>query len=257
MGNIKNVPTVLLLLCCAQPLLGQGEGKTLRQVLASENVSVDATKLTNLDKRITSGATLNDSSQMVIAYYLANERNDLNPPLFIDRYDRKRGEWITAALGASSGGKNDLDDSCTGSVERIESIGAHLAIETHLNPSAGCTLLFSKELKLDGTLFGWLVGQLGEDELIYERNQVHFAPVHPTEIAIYSVGDKRDATIFPREPHQSVWRARVEQLRQFYASRQSWCQANNDPCDPEQFDSALVGDVAANEKEGAGFCDFI
>jgi len=30
-----------------------------------------------------------------------------------------------------------------------------------------------------------------------------------------------------------------------------WCQKNNDPCDPESFDSELEGEVATNESESA------
>lgn len=234
-----------------QPALGQGEGKTLRQVLVSQDVPLDGAKPINLDQRVTSEAMLNDSAQVVVAYYRADQTNELNPPLFVDRYDRKQGYWLTTALGDGKANHPDFDAACAGPVERIQSIAARLAIETLLNPSAACTLLFSEDLKLEGTLFGWVVGKLGDEELIYERSEVHFAPVHPTEFGFYDLRDKRDTVIFPHKPYQSVWRARIEQLREFYRTHQSWCEANNDPCDPEQFDSSLVGDVTANEKEKA------
>ena len=32
---------------------------------------------------------------------------------------------------------------------------------------------------------------------------------------------------------------------------EDWCNKNNDPCDPEYFDSSLQGPVATNEKEQA------
>lgn len=92
-------------------------------------------------------------------------------------------------------------------MDRIESIGGRLAIETLLNPSAGRALVFSQDLKLEGTLFGWLIGRLTNDELIYERSEVHFAPVHPTELALYDARAKRESAIFPRKPYQAVWRA--------------------------------------------------
>jgi len=62
----------------------QGEGKTLREVLAAEKVPRDVDTLHNLDAKISSGAELNDAQQFVIAYYLLDATGQLNPPIFVD-----------------------------------------------------------------------------------------------------------------------------------------------------------------------------
>jgi hypothetical protein len=80
---------------------------------------------------------------------------------------------------------------------------------------------------------------------------VHFAPVHPTEIALYDLRSKRDETIFPPQAPTAARQARIAQLREFYKSNTEWCQKNDDPCDPESFDSDLEGEVATNESESA------
>lgn len=234
-----------------QAALPQVKRKTLRQVLSGQNVPLGTTKLSHLEEPLASEVALNDSSQMAIAYILASQENELTAPIYVDRYDRKKSEWFTTALGDGKAGHADMDLACTGPLESIQADGARLLIETTLNPDAGCTLIFSGDLKLDATLFGGIVGKLNDDELIYERNEVHFAAVHPTRIALYDLRSRQNILLFPRTPHRSIWNARVEQMKEFYRSRQSWCKANNDPCDPEEFDSALVGDVATDDKEKA------
>jgi hypothetical protein len=237
--------------CCTRLACAQGEGKTLREALAEQQVPIEVAKLPNLDKKITSGATLTDASQFVIAYFLKDASDAINPPLFVDRYDRKNAEWQTAALGDSAANGQELDAECGGSVLRIISIGKRLFLETHLNPSAGCVLIFSTDLKLQATLFGWVVGQLNDDEIVYEKSQVHFAAVHPTEITLFDLRGKREVAIFPHKPYQAVTLAHIEQLREFYKTHEKWCRENDEPCDPEQFDSALEGDVVANDGEKA------
>ena len=120
-----------------------------------------------------------------------------------------------------------------------------------MNPSAGCLLVLSPALKLETTLYGWLERMLGEDTLIYQRSQMHFAPVHPAEIALYDLRTRRDVTLFPRKPDSAIRRARTAQLAEFYKANKEWCKENDDPCDPENFDSGLQEEMATNEAEAA------
>jgi len=240
---------VYLLTFYVRPALAQGEGKTLRQVLTEEQVPADAGKLHNLGKRITSGAELKDASQFAIAYYLHDPSELLNPPLFIDLYDRRTGQWRGGSIETATAHWRDMDVNCLGSVWGIKASSDLLFLDTNINPSAGCVLILSHELQLRGSLCGWLLGQIGQNELIYERSQVHFAPVHPVEIAIYDLRSKRDLTIFPPKAPAAIRQARIEQLKEFYKTRAQWCRENNDPCDPEQFDSELEGNVAVDDRE--------
>ena len=181
---------------------------TLKEALAAKNLPIAGAKLANLEKNITSGAELDDADQFVIAYYLDSGSGLLNPPLYIDRFDRKGKEWKSGALPDAHPKPEDMNDACLGSILDVRTAGGRLLLDTHINPSAGCLLVVSPDFKLEASLFGWLVGRLGTDLLIYERSQVHFAPVHPTEIAVYDLRTKRDGTIFPSKEMTPVRQAR-------------------------------------------------
>jgi hypothetical protein len=224
---------------------------TLRQALAAKHLPTGAAKLANFDKSITSWAELDDANQYVIAYYLDTGTDELNPPLFIDRYDRRRAEWKSVSFPDAHPISAQPDDNCYGSVLRVGTLGSRFFLDTHMNPSAGCLLVLSPDLKLEASLSGWLERMLGGDMLIYQRSQTHFAPVHPAEIALYNLRNKRDVTIFPPKVPTPIREARTAQLREFYKRNEEWCRKNDDPCDPENFDSALQEEVATNEAEAA------
>lgn len=238
---------------CSIFVLGPGHmrGSTLRDALAARNLATAGAKLVNLDRSITSGAELDDANQFVIAYYVEDQSGILNPPLFVDRYDRKSGEWKSAALPEAQAKSVELDVPCLGSILQIKSSGGRLFLDTHINPSAGCLLVLSPDLKLEVSLYGWQLGQLGTDLLIYHRSQIHFAPVHPAEIAAYDLRARRDATIFPPKEPTAVRKARAAELRSFYKTNEEWCNKNNDPCDAAYFDSALQGPVVTSEADSA------
>ncbi len=224
---------------------------TLRQALAAKHLPTDAAKLANFDKSITSWAELDDANQYVIAYYLEDGTDELNPPLFVDRYDRKRAEWKSASFPDAHTNSAEPGDNFYGSVLRVGTLGRRFFLDTHMNPSAGCLLVLSPDLKLEASLSGWFERMLGEDTLIYQRSQMHFAPVHRAEIALYDLRTRRDMTLFPRKPDSAIRRARTAQLAEFYKANKEWCKENDDPCDPENFDSALQEEVATNEAEAA------
>lgn len=229
----------------------RASSETLREVLAAKNLPTAAAKLENLDKNITSGAELDDESQFLIAYYIDDGTSALTPPLYLERFDRKQGSWKSATLGKAETRWQDIDVPCLGSVMNISAIGGRYFLDTHINPSAGCVLILSREMKLEASLYGWLVGRLGTETVIYHRSEVHFAPVHPAEIALYDLRTRRDVTLFPPKPESPIRQARTQQLQTFYKGNEEWCNKNNDPCDPVYFDSALEGEVATNEKEQA------
>ena len=245
--------TLGLLLCSTLSLIvtTTTSAETLREALVARHLPPDAAKLINLDKNITSGAELDDAEQFVIAYYVDDGTNALNSPLYLDRFDRRQGGWKSATLGEAQAESPGLEVPCLGSLLSITAMGNRFFLGTHINPSAGCTLILSREMKLEASLYGWLLGRLDQDTIVYHRSEIHFAPVHPAEIAVYDLKSRRDATLFPPKPEPPIRQARAEQLKEFYKGNEEWCNKNNDPCDPAYFDSALEGKVATNEKEQA------
>jgi hypothetical protein len=235
----------------SRPIRAQGEGKTLRQVLAAENVTLDAAALHNLDKTITSGAELNDAAQFAVAYYVSDATGELTPPMFVDVYDRRAKKWKSGTIEAASAKSEGTDVDCFGSVLSISAVGDYFTFETHINPSAGCEIILSRDLKLKTSLYGWTLGHFGDGGIIFHRSQIHFATVHPAEVAFYDPATGKEFAVFPRKPFQQVRLQLTESLREFFKTQQDYCQKANDPCDPEYFDSSIEGKVATDDREHA------
>ena len=230
---------------------GPGEGKTLREVLAAEKLPLDAEALRNLDAKISSGAELNDAEQFVIAYYVLDATGQLNPPMYVDVYNRAAGRWKSGEIRAGAAKEGGADDNCFGSVLAVVGFSDSYALETHINPSAGCELIVSRDLKIKASLYGWIVGHFGDGGIVYHRSQIHFATVHPAEIAIYDPATGKDFNVFPHAPFQEVRLQVTRELREFYKTHQEYCKKANDPCDPEEFDSSLEGKVVTDDREHA------
>ena len=245
--------TARLLLVASFLLAGAkgGSPQTLKETLAANKLPAADARLANLEKKITSGAQLDDADQFVIAYYLEDASGELNPPLFIDRYDKKSKEWQSAVLPDLQTKAPSVDDVCFGAILDIQSAGGRFFLDTHINPSAGCLLVLSPDLKLEADLDGWLLGQLGGNLVVYRRSEVHFAAVHPAEIALYDLRSKRDAVIFPPKTPTPIREARTTQLREFFKSNEAWCQKNDDSCDSKSFDSDLQGPAVLSEADSA------
>lgn len=230
-------------------LVSAAGAQTLRVALAGKQVVLEGASPSNLDKKITSGAELDDANQFVIAYYLDDGAGQLNPPLFIERFDRKSKTWQSGALGET--GSEEAASPCFGSVLDITSLSDQFILETHINPSAGCALIVSRELKLEATLDGWVLGHFDDGTIIYHRSQVHFAAVHPAEIAVFLEKTKKDFVIYPPKPESPVRARLTAALRDFFQTHQGYCAKANDPCDPAEFDSALTGRIALDGREHA------
>ena len=232
------------------PRAAQEETGTLRAALHEEGLSLDAPNLPNLDQKITSGAELDAEDQFVVAYYWDHGTGMLNPPLHILRYDRKTRVWQKAEIG-NAPEPGTVASPCYGSVLDVRAFGEGLVIETHINPSAGCALVVSKELKLAASLDGWVLGEFPEGTLLYHRSQVHFATVHPTEIAVFDLKSKKDLVIFPPKTETSVRRKLTVELGEYFKTHRDYCAKANDPCDPRMFDSDLDGKPAIDDREHA------
>lgn len=243
------LPAALLCLLVFSAL-GQDQTGTLRAALHEEGLALESPDLPNLDQKITSGAELDAADQFVIAYYHDDGSGILNPPLHLLRFDRRTRAWQKSEIGAAPSA-NTVADPCYGSVLDVRSFGEGLVIETHINPSAGCALVVSKDLKLTATLDGWVLGAFSDGALLYHRSQVHFATVHPAEIALYDTKSRKDFVIFPPKTETPVRRKLTSALTDFFKAHQDYCAKANDPCDPTIFDSDLDGKPALDDLDHA------
>jgi len=223
----------------------------LADAIRAGGLTANPQVLRNLDKPITSYAVFQDAQEFLIAYYVDDGTGSLKEPLFIDRYDKGAHAWKSTKI--TSGDPKISDSWCLGSLGSGVSIRASthgFYVGTHLNPSAGCTIVLSRDLAVQRVLTGWLLAVFGDGTVVYQRSQVHFAPTHYAEVWLYDRTRGRDLQIYPLKPYQRIRTEHINRVRRVYGN-EAWCRAHNHHCDPELFDNFITGDVAINNATSA------
>jgi hypothetical protein len=230
-----------MLIIIAAALLVQAPGaQTLGSILGQHEIDPRGLlTATELQQPFLNGAVSEAGDSIVLAWYHVAD-GMLQPPLHVLRYRRARRQLDRAAISEGNG----LDPRCVGSVVSVTVRSGLVYVGAHLNPSAGCTLVISPELRLKRALWGWLLGTIGNAYTIVHESQVHFAPLHPARIAVYDVHRNRVTTVYPPKSD----RLRQEYARALRANLDlDWCRNHNSPCDPDEFESVVIGEAIVNE----------
>src|SRR5262249_2825449 len=79
---------------------------------------------------------------------------------------------------------------------------------------------------------------------ILRRSEVHFTSVHPMHIAVFDVRRNQSTEIYPYkdDPQRHQFSRLLKPL-----ISEKWCVENNAQCDPENFDTSLLGNVIVNK----------
>ncbi len=166
-------------------------GEILGDVLAAHNVALDVLTVRERQQPITSFAVSAAEFPFLIAYYDDDGTGTLPAVLHVFRYDARiralsrtdlRGEGVASA--GRGGLMRYLSDTCMGSALAVSERNGFVTIQTHINPSAGCVLILTSDLKWTAGLWGWVLAPVGK-MLLFEENTIHFAPVHSARIALY------------------------------------------------------------------------
>jgi hypothetical protein len=223
---------------------GPARAETLREVLRAKNAPPAGQSLVNLDKPITSYQILDEAENFLIAYYVDDGSGALNGPLIISHYERTARKWRTGEIR-----RTILEtEGCLGSATGARAVGDKIYLELHINPSASCTLVLSTNLDLKKVLAGWVLAAFADGRVIYQNNEIHFAPVHAAKVSQFDPRSGQDIEIYPRKPFQEIRAAHIAKITGYFAHNPDWCNAHNNPCDPEWFDSDIQGDVAVSDK---------
>jgi hypothetical protein len=225
--------------------------ETLRDALAKSNISAENAALQNLDKEITSYAVLDNERESAIGYYVDDGSGFLNPPMFLDRYDKHEAHWYSAAFGSQEPEVvSKPTDLCYGSVLAIKAKDDWLFIDTHINPSAGCLLIISRDLKLKKMLYGWYLESFSSGLVLFENSEVHFAETHPMEISVYDVVRDKNFRIYP-PPRDHI---RADFVRELINKIDvQWCKQHERSCDPKRFTSDLRNYVVNEQRNALAF----
>jgi hypothetical protein len=79
----------------------------------------------------------------------------------------------------------------------IEFKGPYVLIDTHVNPSAGYTLVLDKNFELVGSLYGFATHVLPDGAILFESSLVHFAPMHQAKLKMFLPNTKQEMEVFP------------------------------------------------------------
>jgi hypothetical protein len=204
------------------------------------------------EQPITSFAVSSDHGLFLLAYYDDDGSGTLPPLLHVIRYDEQTMHLLHADLQGSPTKfhgfddiMSDIPDLCLGSALNIYEKNGLILVDTQINPSAGCVLILTRDLKFNAALWGWTVGQI-DDNIIYEEGMVHFAPIHAGRLAIYNPRLKQRTLIYPA-PADPAREQFSEQLKKYLPARK-FCMQQNLPCDPTLF-STDIQHIIINEQD--------
>ncbi len=233
---------VVLVLCGAS-----AEAETLGSILKARGLTPPADLGGLIGQTVAQYQVLDDERDLLVVYSVGSSRS---PRLHATRFERGSRTWRTRPLDwrVSSGPgalKALAPDSCRGGLSVGRFPGGFL-VNAHINPSAECTVVLSGELAVRAVLAGWPVVALADGRLVYQRNQIHFAPVGPVALALFDPRRLRHVPLYPRAPYQPIRVAHVARMRAVYTD--AWCNAHNHPCDPDVFDEHVGGSVVTDAR---------
>jgi hypothetical protein len=224
-------------------------GERLGEVLTLHGVTLGALSAQELREPITSYAASAGNAPFLLAYYHDDGSGMLNDELHLLRYDRRRRSLQRAALQGGQqfsreGVMSAVSSECLGAVLSISEADGYIAIDTHINPSSGCLLVLTTNLRFSAALYGWLTARIGTN-LLFTESMVHFAPTHSERFSLYDPRNKHRVSIYPA-PGDSA-RAAFSSDLEAHLPTPDFRARQNLACNPEEFSVDLDDvQVAAN-----------
>ena len=219
--------------------------QTLGEILRSRGLEPPAGAVPGLVETVRTHQSLEDQRGFLIVYAVG-EREPVR--LYATRFERVSRTWKTAPL-EWSGSKSSrvptalAENQCRGGLA-VERFPGGFLVMAHINPSAECTIVLADDLTIRGVLGGWPVAKLPDGRIVYQRNQVHFAVVHPVALGVFDPRRPGEVVLYPRTPYQAIRMAHITRMRAVYA--EGWCNVHNHSCDPDVFDEHLRGEVVTD-----------
>lgn len=244
-GTVGSIAGTALLLGIALALgfSRRLQAETLGDVLAAHHI---VGNLSDRDRmqRVTSYAVSGTDAPFLLAYYDDDGTGRLSSPLHVIRCDPHGGSLLRSDLSGQdlpfrgfTGVMDQMPSECLGSALNITELKNHsIAIQTHINPSAGCLLILNRDLSFSAGLWGWMLGSVA-DSLIFEENMVHFAAVHDARLSAYSFETRQITLIYPQTANPA--RQHYSSLLARHLPSRRECGQQNLPCDPTGFDTSI------------------
>ncbi len=176
-------------------------------------------------------------------FWIINEYYDDNMRLWLLKLEKSTGQWNFQEIEGAS--------NFMGMSRGIN----HYFIQRHINPSAGDFIVLSNNLEEFQIVPGYLHNSFKDDLIVFTPNSIHFAPTHPTEIALYDPSTKKTTTLLPTTPDPTLWLAFEDELEKVYSKlrEDGWCQRNNHYCDPKYFTRYFYNVTVNNKTDSLAF----
>lgn len=184
---------------------------------------------------VTNGAEMSDDRDFIYAGWSMNGGHF--GTLHVLAVDRRTGVWKHRTYKGGDTG----DDAALvgGSILDVRASRRFIGLDMHHSPSAGTTWVLRRDLSRAGVFYGWIKEWLPNDLMVYEHSQIHFAPTHALEVAIYDPVAARSSSIYPVAGGSEVRRAFVARVKtRWGALGEDWFRTHNHHGDPERFDSS-------------------
>ncbi len=235
MVHWRGVLFYLLSLSACATWLGAQQYPPLADVLQQESIPFPPTSIPDLNRAITSYATLNDSREFAIAYYIADPKTEaLQPPLLITRYNKLTGEWSHITVDSSRVEELTKTDTWLGATVDFVRKADRYYLGLHWGPDAGCILVLKTNFTVDDALLGFPQGWFKSGAVLYSKNIVHFADVHQQTLWLYDPDNRESQQLYPQpqDPFRDAFSARLEKV-----INNDLCGIRNWRCDPQRFSS--------------------
>jgi hypothetical protein len=213
--------------------------QTLGEVLNANGIPLDSISATALESKVSSGQAQVIGDIVAIAYPTASGDELIGPPLHVAVFNRATKKVVYRAIGVS-----ESSDECFGSALKIEEVNGQFLVQTHINPSALCTLVLAGDLHVRHILYGWTEAQLGAQQVLIAEDEIHFAPVHPVRLGVFDLATGKWQEVYP--PDGDPLRAAFSMELGQHLPPKSWCMEHDRPCDPTSFDEDVNYPVAVD-----------
>jgi hypothetical protein len=226
---------LLLFACLTCPAV---DGETLQELLDKSGVPVRSFTAEELSAEV-NRAIHSDDKRVLIAYGPVDRLTGI---AFIGarstiRFDRPTGSVLRGVL------PENQTSRCGGAPEAISITDDFVLVTTHINPSAGCTLVLDDQMHLQKTLFGFSPVRVAPGKIVIVENMIHFAAVHPERLQLIDLETWVISELYP--PRGDAMRHRLAAMNAAKMPPQATCVALNEDCDADLFDesvSALTSD---------------
>jgi len=184
---------------------------TLEHVLSTAKVSARQGELANLQQPVLNYEMATSHDQFAIGYYIGRPKG-IDQTFYLAVKDLRRGTWRETTVDLSGQGRTyDRAWLEFGSCSRLNIIGKNMFAFLHYSPSAGTTLQFGQDLKLQHAFYGWIEASFSNGIILYQQSRPH-SRYEESDLWLFDSATGYRTKIYPVPPYGHVRREYLRRL---------------------------------------------